>query len=245
MENVIIGGYTLIRPREEWFIKPKIVDFENIISVSSCICDEIIGDWILEWQTNHKSTTEGYNKSVLKLTESRLNELIKTMNDYYNKNKFGAGGFFTDLESARKIYNEYLSHIEDVRLIGIGLDIHEYEIFKSEENLENGTEEYYAINKCLKNRLIMDTSNIIGYDILGFEYGGFHSFLCNGLERDFCDQLGIKPKKNGLYNTYEEVVQAVDLIEEGKVVGEPVLWQPWIICEYALKNKRDKKPSNN
>lgn len=83
----------------------------------------------------------------------------------------------------------------------------------------------------------MDISNIIGYDVLGYDWGYFHSYLCNGLEKDIYERLGIKPKHNGLYRTYDEVVNIINLIDNEIVEPEPVLWQPWIVCEYELDKK--------
>ncbi|WP_105620039.1 hypothetical protein [Vallitalea okinawensis] len=233
-DTVILGGYMLMLASKKKHWTKFGIGSEGIISASNCICDEIIGDWILKWHSNHRELTTEYNDKLLKLSRQKMNELIEETNTLFDINKFGVAHMFTDISLAREIYQKYFRHINGIRLIGIGLKEDEYEIFRDEEEIEKDIHGYYGVNVCFNNREVMNISNIIGYDVLGYDWGYFHSYLCNGLEEDIYERLGIKPKHNGLYSTYDEVVKIINLIDNEIVEPEPALWQPWIVCEYEL-----------
>jgi hypothetical protein len=74
-----------------------------------------------------------------------------------------------------------------------------------------------------------------GFEILGHDDASFCSFVCNALERDYDKALGIALNTNGLINSYQDAVRAADYTMRDEVGAEPLLWQPWLVSEYALK----------
>lgn len=134
-DTVILGGYMLMLLNKQNYWTKLGIGSEGIISASNCICDEIIGEWILKWNSNHKELTTEYNNKLLKLFQPKLNELIQEINKLFDINKFGVAHMFTDISSAREIYQKYFRHIKGIRLIGIGLKEDENEIFKDEEEI--------------------------------------------------------------------------------------------------------------
>lgn len=72
----------------------------------------------------------------------------------------------------------------------------------------------------------------IGFEVIGYEVcGSFHSYICNGLEKDLKNELDVKFNENGLIDLLEDADRATDYIEEGEM-GEPVDWYPCIIIKY-------------
>lgn len=69
---------------------------------------------------------------------------------------------------------------------------------------------------------------------MGYECGMFHSFLCNGLQKDFNNKLGIRPNEYGFFNKYELAKEAADYVFDEGVGAEPACWQAWMICKYEL-----------
>ena len=75
-----------------------------------------------------------------------------------------------------------------------------------------------------------DDSKLAGYDILGWDIGGFHSFLCNALHEELPEAvfnaLGL------LENKFDDVADFARRIQ-GK--GEPVLWIPCRVGEVQIR----------
>ncbi|MFK7991439.1 MAG: hypothetical protein AB8I08_35815 [Sandaracinaceae bacterium] len=67
----------------------------------------------------------------------------------------------------------------------------------------------------------------IGFDVLGFDFTGFHSYLCNGLERDFDELLGARPNRYGLIDKLEVARRCAEHCNQEGTGAEPVLWLPW------------------
>lgn len=225
------GGYYIIsETKRKNYMSEELIN-DRVITVSNCICEHSIGEWTIRWWSDHKRIN--YFKELLSLSSEKVDEFLDDIEELYNIKKFGFPGVFTDLESARFIYKKYLNHLEGFKLIGIGLREDEYRTYCDLEDIEKNNE-HYGINICFSNKKILDKTNILGYDILGYEFGYFHSYLCNGLEKDIYRKLKVKPNKKGLFNNYNSAKLATDYISDESIGAEPALWQPWIICEYSF-----------
>jgi hypothetical protein len=76
----------------------------------------------------------------------------------------------------------------------------------------------------------------LGFEPLGLETGGdFHSFICNGLEANYCGRLGLELNRHGRFDTYDACRAAVEYTMLDSTGAEPVLWLPWAVSEYGLK----------
>ena len=73
--------------------------------------------------------------------------------------------------------------------------------------------------------------------MLGFDVGLFHSWICNGLERDAADDLGIRPNQHGFITTFEEAERVARWANDDEGT-EPVDWRPWAISRYPLGAER-------
>lgn len=82
----------------------------------------------------------------------------------------------------------------------------------------------------LKESVDLNTKDFLGYDLLGYDNGAFHSYLCNGLEKVLFEKYNIIPNKYGFYDDYEILLEASEYVSSDEVGAEPALWQPWIIC---------------
>ncbi|MGL5832390.1 MAG: hypothetical protein ACRC1Z_04055, partial [Waterburya sp.] len=65
-------------------------------------------------------------------------------------------------------------------------------------------------NALRSNQTININHDFLGYEVLGNDFGGFHSFVCNRLETDFAHQLKIKLNQHGLIDQYDQAIQGSD-----------------------------------
>jgi hypothetical protein len=75
-----------------------------------------------------------------------------------------------------------------------------------------------------------------GGTVLGFEplvaNGGLAcSWLCNGLDRDAEEKLGIQTNAHGLIDSMADAARVVRYIREDGH-AEPGLWLPWLLVQY-------------
>jgi len=73
---------------------------------------------------------------------------------------------------------------------------------------------------------------VIGYEVLCWDMGGFHSSRCNGLEADFQDVLGIESGADGFPTDLSSARRCADFAGLESTGAEPGLWQPWRITVY-------------
>ena len=76
----------------------------------------------------------------------------------------------------------------------------------------------------------LEPKTLLGGEILGYD-GGFHSYLCNGLEKELRQNFTIRWNDWGLIgNSYGEMRVFADFM---KGLGEPVNWLPYLLFDYT------------
>ncbi|GAA2557012.1 hypothetical protein GCM10010435_29680 [Winogradskya consettensis] len=68
---------------------------------------------------------------------------------------------------------------------------------------------------------------VLGFEVLGFDVGRFHSWLCHGTEG--YDERGIRPGKAGLLTTLHDAQQVVELLSTDQ---DDTTWFPALITEH-------------
>ncbi|GHJ47699.1 hypothetical protein Cs7R123_50410 [Catellatospora sp. TT07R-123] len=75
-----------------------------------------------------------------------------------------------------------------------------------------------------------------GFEVLGFEHGRFHSWLCYSLHHQAFDRFGIRPNDRGLLATLAEARQVAEFanINRDMPDGTPldVHWLPALVTEH-------------
>lgn len=94
----------------------------------------------------------------------------------------------------------------------------------------------HPIRRNLASPVPARPGRIRGFEVLGFEAGRFHSWLCYDLLGDAVDTLGIHPNEQGLLTTLPEARQIANRANgnRGTPDGTPedVTWFPALIIEY-------------
>ena len=229
-----VGGYYLIEGTsiKEWMNHDLLPS--QIFTPSSCICNLHPEDICLSWVKGDKKVKEEY-RAKLGITKEQFAELQKNIDESFNKEKYGWLQVFIEVEDARRYYNHWLSNQPDIKLIAIALNEEHRGIFLEEEKPEGNNAGSYGNWLSLQNGVTIDMGEgLLGYEVLGFEMGSFHSFICNSLENDFFEKLGIRFNNRGLISTYSEASKAADYAQDPEVGAEPALWQPWAIIELPI-----------
>jgi len=222
---------------ENWMNKDLLPS--QIFTPSSCICNLHPEDICLSWVTDRNETITAYTKK-LSITKEQFEELQENIDSSFNTNKYGWIQMFLEVDEARKYYKKWLTNIPDIKLVAIATSKEHREIFLTEEKSEG--ENLGACGNWLmleKGVSIDINQGLLGYDVLGFDVCAFHSFICNSLENDFAEKLGIKFNKSGLISSFSEATIAADYAQNPDVGAETALWQPWAIIELS-KNHSGK-----
>jgi hypothetical protein len=233
MKN-ISGGYYIVSPLKRADYMDKTLLPDTILSASECLCDFHPEINIL-WGGSQKKK-QNYSKE-LNLSKSTFEEMEEWVEKKFEEQLFQFPQLFTSANIAREFSKMFLSHLSDIRIIGIGLPENLVEEFlDEEETLSKPAKERYGIETLLINKTAMDmeASKLYGYEVLGFEYGKFHSYICNGLEKDYNDKFQFNLNENGFIPTLEIAKKYCDYSNDEEVGTEPVLWLPWAIYEYNM-----------
>jgi len=92
-----------------------------------------------------------------------------------------------------------------------------------------------GIYECVKAlHLIGPGGRRIGYELLATYVGILtDSWLCNGLEKEFAEKLGVKPNEHGLIAEYPDARRCTEYISHDHVGAEGDLWKPWLVTLYS------------
>ncbi len=211
----ILGYYI-----SEKIIAPECLGIKSdeMITVSSCF-SEIHPDLAYCYFDNNRKEERIEYREKWVLNESKA---IMLQNDIHNmfQNRLAIDGRFLNLEDAKKICTNYF----DINKCAI------LSLSTTEENYKKITNELSEHSNVINDFFtgILDENELFGYDILGWDISGFHTFLCNSLHKEL--ELVRFNKYCLLENDFETVQDFANQIQ-GK--GEPVDWIPCRIgrCE--------------
>ncbi|WP_231925610.1 MULTISPECIES: hypothetical protein [Exiguobacterium] len=234
--SYLSAGYYLIlpTPRKEYMDKAFVP--ESVLSVSECICTHYPDISILwgnsEVKKDRYMEQLGLSLNTFELLEQWIEEHQKTGDMLFPQ-------VFSNLNAAQTFVDRFLNHLPDIRIISIGLpEQYKVDFLEDVAAFSSQNPEPYGIEKIVSQHLSPNTDNAkkIGYEVLGFDSGSFHSYLCNGLERDFSHHFNFSLNSHGLIHTFEEADRYSDYCNELGEATEAVLWLPWAIFEYERSN---------
>lgn len=183
----------------------------ELLSVSGCLGEIhpkwecVLGGWM-------KGEEQAYRQK-LRLTDDRYLELVEASNALFDKGRLDVDGRFLYLEDARQFWTQFFSEVR-CQLVSVSTSEVHLDILKEELR---GSQSHGAVSGDY------DRFSLVGYDILGWDMAGFHSFLCNSLHRglpaDAFNEMGL------LQQTFcfEEIAA---FAQNMKGRGEPVEWIP-------------------
>jgi hypothetical protein len=221
-DKFILGGYYVVKAAHRALCMDQDLLPERILTVSECICDNIPGSWDIKRADSIKS-----------LLHWRDKELADWAAEQLKKGNVEWPYGFADIATARAFCARFLKDTNDIYLLGIGLSKEDADYFISEEKPTEviGASSVYNV---LSRIEYIDTTDLLGFDVLGCDMGFFHSYICNSLASDLHSLFSMKPNEYGFYDSYDKAKQAAQyLLNEGSH-AEPALWQAWAVCRFEL-----------
>ena len=206
---VIIGYYIC-----EYALSPSFLGgiSKKNISISNCFCNHEPQIFLCHGWKPKGDDQEYINCFSSKEKYIKMSHEITTL---LNKGLFATDGRFLRKEDALYFYKEYFNDSKHI-LVSVCV----------KDEYINLLGDGFNIEKISVNEI---DGNIIGYDIIGWDISGFHSFLCNGLQKQFPD---VKFNSYGLLDeTYCKTEQMSYSIQG---MGEPVDWIPVILHKIEL-----------
>lgn len=205
MEQFKVIGYYVCETKDspEWLRGIS----KKVLSVSGCI-----GEQHPKWESFmgglRKAERREY-QNILKMSDGQYEEFSETAVRLFTQKKIDIDSRFLHFSDARDFCERYSFDLP-CRIVSIST-----------------TSEYFAVlaeelkdSNCSMSGEI-DDSLCLGSDILGWDISGFHSFLCNSLQKELPDarfnEIGL------LENDFCQVARFAKIIE-GQ--GEPVVWVP-------------------
>lgn len=151
-------------------------------------------------------------KKLWNLSGEKAQQLSKEINGLFG-NGLDTDGRFTCLSDARRFYDSYFSNGNCI-IVSVSSEEKYFDILKGELG-NNSCGLTFDKTGC------MDENELLGFDILGWDIGIFHSFLCNGLQKML---TRVRFNDYGLLgNTFDETAAFSCQIQG---LGEPVEWIP-------------------
>lgn len=192
---------------------------KQIYSVSPCIGEQHPNLSGCFWQGYEKEKKE-YQKRW-NLGDKAFGQLFLEVSNLFEQELLDADGRFLRLADAQHVYERYFS---DGSCLLLGISLAEQYLPMIQQQIKRiGTE--------------LPAGQSIGCDILGWDIGSFHTFLCNSLQSDVHGEEEISFNTHGLIrNRYLIVEQYAASIAE---MGEPVDWLPYEILLYECEKGRN------
>ncbi len=181
----------------------------KMLSVSRCI-----GEQHPRWECVTGSAGEGEHReyqNILKLNNEQYRDCIESAERLFHRRQLDVDSRFLKLPDAKEFHKRFCTAIP-CRVVSLSTTPRYFDLLAEELKSGNG----FGLMSGET-----DNSLWIGNDILGWDLCIFHSFLCNGLQKELH-----QAKFNEfslLENHFEEVLCYARQLE-GQ--GEPVLWIP-------------------
>lgn len=229
----VCGGYFITKAVE----RPAYVSSgllpPRIVSLSECICDCVPDMWAIEW-TGVSPEERTAKASKADIDAATLDQVISWTTQQMNAGTFGWPRVFFAIDDARVFAKRFLSPDGDFKLLGIGLPADVVEQFLVEEN-PGSSMGVPGVYKAVSTREGLASGGAaLGWEVLCYDYGGFHSWLCNGLETVVAETYGIRPNEAGFITSAAESSAASEYCGREEVGAEQGFWAPWLVVEYAL-----------
>ena len=209
----------------------------QIVSASGCIAPFAPDTWCIEWtQDTQESRIE--DALVFGLDSHALNEITAWATPLFDKS-IRWPNVIVDLATAEELISHFLSHLPGIKVLELGLHRSMMQEFCQEAEpppqkpgfAPNGRQGVHEV--ILEAKLPTGGGYILGFEPLVFDYSLSCSWLCNSLDTEVYQALGIKPNQHGLIESFDEALKCVEHISRDDVDAEPGLWLPWLLIDHT------------
>jgi hypothetical protein len=230
-QSFVSGGYFLAMPApRSGFMNAGLLP-DTILTASDCLVDFAPNTWGIAWTGD---TIERRREAAARfgLDEQGLRALMDWSTAAMDSRSLGWPNVFFDVETAVEVRARFLPAGIDAVVFGIALpaDLRDAFLEETRPGPQEGTP---GVVMALEAHARQDErGSVLGFDVLGWDHGGFHSYICNGLETDFQKVLGLAPNSHGFYATEPEARRCAEHAGLETTGAEPALWRPWRVVRY-------------
>lgn len=229
--HAVCGGYSFVgaatRPA---YAKAGVLP-GSVWTPTSCICELYPEYWAFSWCNSPQAEVDA---AILQLGlgASELQPLQDWVEEQFERGGVGFPGVFLRYETALQFAARFLRTGTGIKLLGIGLPESYLEEFLSEAR-PGPAEGTPGVYQAVQSRAPLAEGGVpLGFEPLGYDNGGFHSFICNSLETDYSEKLKLAFNEHGRFAELAACERAVDYTRLESTGAEPALWQPWLVVEY-------------
>lgn len=235
LDQYVSAGYFVTRliPRPCVFSSELLP--QSILSACSCICDFVPDSWCIAWADSDDRREKEASK--FRIDAVNLTSLIEFVTTEFGR-KFGWPNVCFTRATAEEIASRFVPPEVDPLIFGLGLHESLIDEFCEYAKPKESPPGYAPIGEsgirmAVKNRAPLDPQgHSLGFELLAFEYGLDHSWLCNRLEKEIDDKLHVRPNEHGFIQTFQDALLCSKYIGSPDVGAEPGLWLPWLVVRY-------------
>ncbi len=225
--NYWLAGYYLIKLRPLFFgsLKSKVV-----YTCSSCINDSLLDDFSRSWTRQKNDINSG--ETGLKIDPELIAQVHEWTNRMDAEQRIGYIDVFYDIKTAKEYKSKFFPDEDNVKLLALYLpEAEAEELIKEFSPKKENEGEIGIVHKLKQKEMNPDSTNVIGYDLIGVESGGsFHSFHCHDMDLELNEKFGVKLNDYGLLENDGKWKGLADYMN-CDAGGEPV---PWYFAQVRL-----------
>ncbi len=227
MDGYVSGGYFLTRRvlRNDRFMSSELLP-ASFVTLSGCLAD-----FALEFWWNHENVAGATRFGV---NENRLPALIDWYREQFDR-RLGAPNVAFSTDVISEFLQNFVDDTTGLVILGCGVsEEHQERLLQGHRTPEERGE--YGVFKMLEgNHPLEPGGSALGFELMSYDLGLEHSWLCNSLEREVQSRYDIAPNlQTGLLESYEDAVTAADYISQDEVGAEPGTWLPWLVVQYPI-----------
>jgi hypothetical protein len=242
LDRYVCGGYFIVKaannsgPVEFCEICKANLPAGDIVTLSACLTVTLPHNWAYEWVDTSDEERKRRGQ-IWGLRNSHLNEFIEWTTERQRAGEIGYPNALLTLDTARELLRRFPIIPNGWKLLGLGLRRDNAASYVAEWGPLKENESLPSVAEAISKEFALDPSgNVIGYEVLGWEVDGFHSWFCSRSEKDVCKELGVRPGSNGLFESYDDAVKIANAAvrpHDAAPFGS-IAWYPWVVVSYPI-----------
>jgi len=209
----------------------------RIVSASGCIAPFAPDTWCIEW-THDTQEQRAEGARAFGLESQSLDEITAWVTAQFDKS-IRWPNVIIDLETAKELVSRFLIKLPDVKVLELGLHRSMTKDFCQKAEPLPQEPGFAPIGRQGVHEVILEKKSlstggyILGFEPLVFNYTLSCSWLCNSLDTQVEQALGVRPNQFGLIDSFEEARKCIEYISHADIGAEPGLWLPWLVIDHS------------
>jgi len=193
-----------------------------------------LGYWAYPWEKKPRKNSE-HAETVFGFDKSQVDAVRQWVGEKAGANLISWQGVFMEKQIAAEYRSKFFSNIQNALLLAIYFSEDEKRDVLGEFKPESEKFGEIGIYQMLMKQSLesnADEESLIGYDLIGIEYGGdFHSFHCHDLADELTEKFGLVLNDVGLFNEFSNWKPIIEYMNDEENGFEPV---PWFVVKVKL-----------